>query len=861
MKSKKVSRRDFINRMVAGAGMLALNPANSLLAHPAVFAMQPPEKFWPKDAKRYSVYMIGHAHLDTVWLWPWTEGLAIVHSTFRSALDRMKETPDLVFTASSAVHYKWVAENDPGMLAEIRQRVAEGRWNIVGGWWTEPDMNIPSGEAMVRNGLYGQRALRELVGRQATVAFNPDSFGHAGTIPQIIKLQGLESYVFMRPGGGEKNLPANLFRWEGPDGTSVLAYRIHHHYGSLDQGEALTTRNDLRGVTEYVPQHPVPMVMKFFGVGDHGGGPSKEHIRVINEAKAEKGAPNIFYSSIDRYFEDISKLPDLRLPVVKDDLQHHAPGCYTAESAIKKNNRLAEAALVTAEKISAIGSVCWKNNYPKDVFTQAWERVMVLQFHDSMAGTSLVSHYQYARDGYGYALNVAEDNIAMSIQKLEWQVAAEDPKSSYMLVFNPHAWEYKGLIRYDSNWDVLRITDDRDRAYPYQWITGQAQTHGRHTLLMKVTIPPMGYVQLRGQRSISSMEIPNPAQAENNTLENEYYRISFSVNGGIGIFDKRTGQHVFTGGETGCRAVVIDDQSDTWSHGIRTFDKETGVFSNATFKPLYNGPLRATMRMTTTYGRSTLTVDWSLVAGSDKIEAEVKLDWQERLKMLKFSFPVNVSETPTPTYEAPYGFITRTPNGDEDPGQRWVDVTGQQAGGIYGFTVFNDAKYGYSVKDNDLRLSVVRSAVFAHHEPKELKPELAYEWMDQGIQTFRMWLLPHRGRWQEHHVPRIAEEFMTPPVVIYQGIHPGAMPKSGSFMDVDASNVLVTAIKKSEDGDDLIVRLVETLGEAVTTTVRFPSAGVNWRGAFRPCEIKTLRIDTKTGASREVNLLEEDELT
>ncbi|MDR1524392.1 MAG: twin-arginine translocation signal domain-containing protein, partial [Tannerella sp.] len=280
---KNISRRDFIRRTAAGAGMIALSPANSLLAHPA-------KSFWPKNAKKYTLYMIGHAHLDFVWLWPWTEGLAVVHSTFRSALERMKETPDLVFTCSSALFYRLVAENDPAMLAEIRQRVAEGRWNVVGGWWLEPDMNIPSGEAMVRQGLYGQRTLRELTGRQATVGFTADSFGHAGTVPQILKLQGMENYAFMRPGGGEKDLPSNLFWWEAPDGSSVLAYRIHHHYGSLDQGEALTTRDDLRQVAEYVPQHPFPAVMKFFGVGDHGGGPSKAHIRVINECRAEKDA-------------------------------------------------------------------------------------------------------------------------------------------------------------------------------------------------------------------------------------------------------------------------------------------------------------------------------------------------------------------------------------------------------------------------------------------------------------------------------------------------------------------------------------------------------------------------------------------
>ncbi|MDR2765352.1 MAG: glycosyl hydrolase-related protein [Tannerella sp.] len=848
-KSGALTRRDFIRRAALGSAALAITPANSLLARPA-------KSGWPRNAKKYSIYMIGHAHLDVIWLWPWHEGLAVAHSTFRSALERMKETPDLVFTSSSALYYKWVAENDPEMLTEIRQRVAEGRWNIVGGWWIEPDTNIPSGESMARQGLYGQRTFEKLLGRRATIAFTADSFGHAGTLPQIFKLQGMEGYVFMRPGDGEKHLPANLFWWEGPDGSRILAYRIHHHYGSLDQGEARTTREDIRGAAEYIPNHPVPMIMKFFGVGDHGGGPSKAHIRVVNAVREEKDAPAIFYSSIDRYFNDV-KQHDLRqLPVVKDDLQHHAPGCYTADSAIKRNNRLAEAAVVTAEKIAAVGSLFWKVRYPKAQFDEAWEKMLFLQFHDSMAGTSLVSHYQYAKHGYGHALDIAEDITYLTVQKLEWQVAAEDPDAQYVLLFNPHAWEYRGLIRCEGNRGSTCFTDDKGRALPSQWILGQAQTHGRHTLLLQVTVPPTGYCQVKGV-SCEAPHVASPAvRLEGRRLENEYYILTVSDRGTISLFDKEAGKQVFAGGETGCRAVVIDDPSDTWSHGIRTFADEIGAFDNAEIKPLYDGELQATLRVTTTYGHSTLTVDWSLVAGSRRIEADVKLDWHERLKMLKFSFPVEVAD-PVPTYESPYGFIVRQPNGDEDPGHRWIDVTGQRDGVTCGLTVLNDAKYGYSVSENDLRLSIVRSPVYAHHEPKPLLQEAEYEWMDQGIQVFRMALVPHRGSWQEARIPRIAGEFMTPPVSIYQGIHPGTMPKSASFLEVDAPNVIVTALKKSEDGDDLILRLVETSGQDTDVTLRFPSNNFRWQGKMRNCEIKTLRLNTDTGSIREVNLLEE----
>ena len=189
-------------------------------------SLQKPPEPWQQNADRQQIYMIGNGHIDPVWLWPWQEGVSLVLSTFRSALDRMNETPEFCFTASSALFYEWVAESDPEMMAEIRRRVDEGRWGVVGGWWIEPDVNIPNGEAFVRQGLYGQRAMQKFFGKKAETGFNPDGFGHAGSLPQILRLQGLKNYVFMRPKPEEKKLPSNLFWWVSKDGARVLTYRI-----------------------------------------------------------------------------------------------------------------------------------------------------------------------------------------------------------------------------------------------------------------------------------------------------------------------------------------------------------------------------------------------------------------------------------------------------------------------------------------------------------------------------------------------------------------------------------------------------------------------------------------------------------
>lgn len=845
-----ISRRTFINLAAAGTAIVAMGPVTKLFADDK---SQVPS--WPADASKYRFHMIGNAHIDPVWLWPWSEGISVVHSTFRSALERMKETPDFTFTASSAQFYQWVADNDPSMLHEIKKRVDEGRWNIVGGWWVEPDMNMPSGESMVRQGLYGQLTLQRLLGHRAKVAFNPDAFGHTGSLPQIIKLQGMDNYVFLRPGSHEKSLPAELFWWEGTDGTRVLAYRIPLSYNA-DGGPVKGRIEEI--LTQFKGQ-PMKSVMAFYGAGDHGGGATKENIRSIEEIKTEKNAPIVLYSTPEGYFKEIREGKSIsNLPVVKDDLQHHAVGCYTAGSEIKKGNRQSETDLVTAEKIAAMGSVAWGSSYPSRDFAAAWKRVLFLQFHDSLAGTSLPEHFQSAREGFGYAMDIAHQAIYLSVQKLEWQVPTEDPSSQYLLAFNPHAWEVSGQLEYDFFWDIsipTRVEDEQGNPLPFQWTAGSTEVNTRSKLIVYAKIPPFGYRQIRLLRG-NNPSLENRAEAKENRLENEYLQVRFSTTGSISLFDKKNEKKVFSGDENGCKAVVIDDPSDTWSHDIKTFSNEIGAFGNAIIKIIEKGPVRATIRTISTYGASTLTIDWILYAGSGNLEAKVNLDWHEHHKMLKFSFPVAV-ESPSAIYETSYGHIERDANGYENPGQRWIDVSGKQNGSTSGLTVINDAKYGYSVLGNDMRISIARSPVYAHHNPRALDVNAEYQWMDQGIQTFRMLLVPHKGSWKESNIVRIADEFMVPSVVIYQGIHGGSKPKADSFLSINVQNVVVSSIKRSERGDDIIIRCVETSGLPTTATLDLRFAHRKWIGNFKPCEIKTLRVNKILGNIREVNLLEE----
>jgi alpha-mannosidase len=738
----------------------------------------------------------------------------------------------------------------------------------------EPDVNIPNGESLIRQGLYGQRIFQHLLGRMARVGYNPDSFGHPGTLPQILKLQGMDAYVFMRPGPHEKQLPADVFWWKGADGTRLLTYRIPASYG--------LTRDVQNRMRDFVTklQEPTKDLMLFYGAGDHGGGPAKDTISLILDAQKQAGAPEIIFSTRDRYFDEISKgqgwipgpkpgflypLSRFPYPLVDDDLQHHSVGCYTAVSDIKKDNRTAEAALMTGEKMAELANVLVGFPYPKSDFGAAWKKVLLMQFHDSMAGTALPEQYIVSHNAFGFAKEVADQAIYRAAAKIAWQIPTTDPASEYLVVFNPHTWAANLKVQYDLSWEFddqggtlsnSRLEDEQGHAIPHQWTAGQTVAGNRKGLVFQAPVPAFGYRQFRVRKLEPIAAPPSTVDATEKGLENELLRVTFADDGTISLYDKGAGAEVFHGGAGGARAVVIDDPSDTWSHDVHAYTKQIGAFGSAGFRVLENGPVRATVRVRTGYGASFMTTDWMLYAGSRTLEARVSLDWHEHQKILKFSFPVDV-ENPVPTYEIAYGFKVRQANGDEDPGQRWIDVSGQRNGKIYGLTVLNDAKYGYSVQENDLRVSIVRGAAYAQHQPRKIDPNGEYIWQDQGIQTFRMVLVPHAGTWQDAGVVRMAEELTAPVPVLYQGIHKGTRAQAASFLSVDVPDVVVSDVKQAEDGNDLIIRCYETAGRATKASLDLGLVHRHWTGEFHPLEIKTLRVPlTAAGKVREVDALE-----
>jgi len=805
--------------------------------------------------KQTKLHMIGHGHIDPVWLWRWPEGFQEVKATFRSVLDRMNEYDDFIFTCSSAAFYAFVEENDPEMFAEIRRRVREGRWVIVGGWWVEPDCNIPGGESFVRQGLYGQRYFHSRFGVIARTGFNPDSFGHAATLPQILKKSGMDFYTFMRPGPHEKGLPGRLFWWESNDGSRVLAFRIPFEY--------LTWSGDIEKHVrkcEGEAKEPFNEIMCFYGVGNHGGGPTKANLDSIRRMNGQPDFPELVMSSPDRFFrEQLGR--DLPVPVVHDELQHHASGCYAAHSAIKRWNRKAENLLLTAEKFSALAQRLTGQPYPTD-FERAWRGVLFNQFHDILAGTALEEAYDDARDLYGEAMAIGARALNHAIQSIAWRVQIDHVEGSQpVVVFNPHAWPARLLVEMETGGlkEQHVLLDDQGNPVPFQFVRSHATVTGwRRRVAFVADLPAMGYRTYRFVRQ----EEPGPSFPEvgatDTVLENARFRLEIDPETGCikQLLDKKANFAVIAGG--GARPAVIHDPSDTWSHGVCKFEDEVGSFAPTRVRLIEHGPVKATIRVESAWGSSKLIQDFSLYRELERIDVAVTVDWREQQKMLKLRFPTSL-HFPRATYEIPYGHIERPANGEEEPGQSWIDLTGVVRGtdALYGLSLLNDGKYSFSVRDREMSLTVLRSPIYAHHDPYVPTPDGIYTYMDQGVQRFTYSLLPHEGSWEQAGTVRRAAELNQPAVALPETSHAGPLPPAQSLLAVDAPNVVVSVVKKAEDGDDLVVRAYETDRVATRATIRIPLLGREFDVRFGPCEIKTFRVPADPAAPVvETNLLE-----
>jgi alpha-mannosidase len=802
-------------------------------------------------ATRGPLHMIGNAHIDAVWLWPWQEGYQEARATFRAALDRIEEYPDYVFTCDSIAYLSWVEEHDPDLFAELRKQVRAGRFEIVGGWWVEPDCNIPGGEGFVRHALYSQRFLAGRFGILASVGCNVDPFGQNATLPQLLLKSGMDSYVFMRPQPHEAELPGSTFWWRAADGSQVLTYRIPHEYC----GPAGHLGTHVGKALAQLP-HTTDPLMCFYGVGNHGGGPTRANIDSINELNGSDQFPRMLFSTVEAFFDAAAAGGEL--PEYTGEIQPHGVGCYSAHSGIKKLIRQTEHALQAAEKWTAVAGAVAGMPPVTDQFELAWRQVLLNHFHDTAAGTALPSAYDDARDQLGEARSIAARLQNRAIQSISRQIAVPyEEGMAPLAAFNPHPWPVTATVEVEFGSQLGRAgivaVDDTGRRTPVQVARSSTVTGGRRLLVVPVELPPLGYRLYRLYTDTAAI----PAVDEGTVLENEHLRVVVDpATGWLSSLVRKAGgtDLVDAGAARAAHAAVLDDPTDTWGHGVVSYRDVVGRFTPVSVRMVEKGPVRQVLRVDSEYGASRLREDFVLVAGARHLEVRVTVDWHERLKMLKLRFPTGLTDV-TATHAIPYGHLERTNDGHETVSHTWVDVSGVLARRAAGLSVLNDAKYGVDVTDGEIGLTALRSPPYAWHIPQPLPEDGDYEVMDQGVQRFTYRLLPHAGDWREAGTPRAAAELDQRPVALLESFHDGPMPQHRSFADVrDAGNVVVTVLKRAEDGGGHIVRGYETGGEPGSATIHLPFLRRTVLSEFEPHEIKTLFVPD----DRELPVVETD---
>lgn len=770
---------------------------------------------------------LGHAHIDTAWLWPLAETLRKCARTFSTALAYMERYPEYKFACSQAFQYQWMKDYFPSIYEKIKVAVKRGQWIPVGGTWIEPDCNIPSGESLVRQFLYGKRFFRKEFDWDCKEFWNPDVFGYSGALPQIMKLAGIDYFLTQKLSWNRTNKPMHHnFRWRGIDGTEVLT-----HFPPADCYNAMT----YRAIVDDLLQHERGMLdhdrsneaMLLFGYGDGGGGPTTHMLEVLKRVRDFEGFPRTAQRTSLEFFHRLER----RLksaPVVEGELylELHR-GTYTTHADSKRNNRSSEVLLRNVEMLSAIGYGTLGAVYPAEKIERLWKVVLLNQFHDILPGSSIHEVYEDSARDYEAVLNEARN-----LERKAAELFAR-PDSAGTSLVNTCGWERSGLIELD---------EDPGASSQRTW---------RGTYLSPLSIPPCGAASLSESRqSLGGVRLE---KIENGFIfENKMLRAEFSTAGQLmRLFDLTNEREVIDAQFPANQFVLFDDhpiRAEAWDVEEFHLEKRLPFPPAKEVRVLEKGPLRVALEFVHDFAPSSLTQRVYLAGDSAQLEFECSVNWQHRKRFLKVEFPVLVKAAEA-TFEIQFGQIKRPTHFSnshdlarfEVCGLRWIDL-GEPG---YGAALFTDSKYGYAVHGNVMRISLLRGTAYPDPEA------------DLGSHEFRFAFYPHRGSLAEAGVVRRAYEFNTPWIPIK-----GAVEKR-SWFSVDSPHLIIDTVKKAEDSDGLIVRLYECHGARGETRLK---SGIAFKKAtltnlleepiqttplghgeipisFRPFEILTLHLE------------------
>jgi alpha-mannosidase len=815
----------------------------------------------PASEVKDKIHVLGHAHMDMNWLWTYSETMQMCNDNLRQAVAFMEEFPDYKMLQSQAAVYNFVEMVDPPLLEKVKKYVSEGRLELAGGMWTEGDMNLSSGEAITRSFLLGQRYFKSRFGKMTNIGWLPDNFGHISQMPQLLKLAGCDYFYFHRT-----KPYLGTFWWVAPDSSRVLCYANDTYNGTI-------TPNLKDEVDIYSPDKR--RILHITGIGDHGGGPTRENIEMVHQLDKTPGYPSVKFTTAGEFFKNASNEMEGR-PVHRGEMQFIFEGCYTNVAGIKEGNRNSENALYASEFFNTLR---WLrgDKYPDQEFNDLWATVTFNEFHDILPGSAIneanfeaISRYSEVlrktlelrnnafrkmADEVKFQTGIGQPVVAYNLQPFSRKAIVEatvySHKEPVTAQFSGWANFYgskniKPLDKGQGNLPTVMVRDAYGKTYPAQVVWGKSTPPGFTSKVQFIVdkMPAGGYKTFYVDMTKPG-EYNETIPFSNNTFETDFFTIKFDFKTGgiISLFDKRFGKEfVREGGQLNKLRIYLEDKKGgmkSWT--INKIVKQEDVTDIKSVRVLENGPVRACIETVKTWGKSRFIERTYIYRSYPRIDYDMEVHWLETgsdstdSPMLRSIFPLAIndsrfySQVPFNVVERPvdgkikgkeapsfqkhadaYGIKAEVIDGQEVPAQKWVDVND----GKVGIALLNKTKYGHSYSRGDLRITLLRSGGDPDIYPNLGKFNISYA------------IYPHAGDWKNgvwaegdnFNVPVYAAE---PPSLALIKEH-ASLPEETSFLSIDAPGIVLSGMKKAEDGNELIVRVSEIEGKETILNLGLP---------------------------------------
>lgn len=820
-------------------------------------------------------HLLSNAHLDPVWQWEWEEGAAAAVSTFRAAAAFCGEYEGYVFNHNEALLYKWIEEYEPSLFLKIQGLVQAGKWHIMGGWYLQPDCNMPSGESIVRQILLGRTYFKDKFGVSPTTAINFDSFGHSRGLVQLMRKSGIDSYLFMRPEDRVAG-PAQEFVWVGFDGSEVLAHQIQDGYNTLLGHAHIKVEERIN------KQTPQDLELVLWGVGNHGGGPSRldlNHIGALIEST--KGKVEVLHSTPEAYFVDLARKADA-LPRHERDLNRRFVGCYTSMIRIKQKHRQLENELYQTEKMLSSAAMQGYLRYPQEELKDAFHDLMVAEFHDILPGTSIQPAEEASLRLMDHGLEIASRLKARAFFALSSGQREAGEGEYPILVYNPHPYPVRGVFECefmlaDQNWkdqfsmpvvyqDGVRILSQAEKEH------SNLNLDWRKRVVFEAQLSPSAMNRFDCRIELLTSKPKPQVELQDGNIHFRSTSLHVVINTRTGLMD----QYVVVGipylKENAFQALVVTDNGDPWRMDTDGFESVKGTFRLMSpeegtkfsgisegilpsVRVIEDGEVRTVIESLFEYGHSAVVITYKLPKTGTEVEVHVRVLWQEKDTMLKLAIPTVLDEGRY-VGQTIYGVQSLETDGTEVVAQKWTALVSDSGNGAV--SLINDGIYGSDCSNGEIRPSLLRGAAYTAH-PILDRPLMSDDRfsprIDQGERMFRFWLNAGTKSDRLALIDREALQWNEKPYALSFFPHGGGQIPASAIQLAD-DVIQMTAFKLAEHSQDTyILRFFEPTGIARSTVVRIPSMYLEIRLDFIGFEVKTCKLEMQKRTLIECELL------